>query len=83
MSSPPGERGGVRRAEERLAGLVAAPFAQAVARATICGRLLESPSKLPLFQRVGVSLHPCESGGKHEADGGGTLSGSPSLMSVD
>lgn len=59
-------------------------------KATICSNLLKSPSKLPLIHGGGASVYVCESGvngvgggGHAEAAGGGTLSCSSSLMSVD
>lgn len=67
--------------------------------AAIGGNLLDSPSALSLILLVVVVLHTCESGvncraegggvgggvqgGLWGADGGGTLSWSSSLMSVD
>lgn len=54
--------------------------------ATICSNLLNSPLKLPLIHGGGVSVYAGESGVKRggmESAGGGTLSWSSSLMSVD
>lgn len=68
-----------------MAGVLFTQAAATNMHATICSNLLKSPSKLPLIHGGGESVYACESGegGPVEADGGGTLSCSSSLMSVD
>lgn len=72
-----------------MAGVLCTQAAATNMNAAICCNLLKSPSKLPLIHGGGPSVRTGESGvkavgrGCMEAAGGGTLSCSLSLMSVD